>query len=129
MAIAKQKPLRLEGLDEVLRNLDKEVKGIRGRNRKGMQAAGLFIKGESMEHTPVSPDGGVLVNSAFFSTIEAPKGAILRIGYTAKYAPFVHEMPESNNFTKPDTGPKFLEKAVKNHMAKILEIIRNRTKI
>lgn len=118
---------KVKGLDDVLKNLSKEVQGIEGRTEKGLKAAGLFIQAESIERTPVK--FGVLANSSFVSTAMALAGPVLRVGYTALYAPFVHESPETNNFTKIGTGPKFLEKAVKNNVRKILEIIRNRAKI
>ena len=51
-----------------------------------------------------------------------------RVGYTAKYADIVHEMPETNNFTKPDTGPQFLLKAVTRNAQVILKIILSRAK-
>jgi len=30
------------------------------------------------------------------------------MGYYADYAIYVHEMPETNNFSTPGTGPKYL---------------------
>ena len=120
----------IKGMKKVLKNLNKEIVNIHGKTRQGVLAAVTFIEGESNEIVP--HDKGILINSSFSGVRKRfiLFGKIIgRVGYTAKYAPFVHEMPESNNFTKPDTGPKFLEKAVKNHMAKILEIIRNRAKI
>jgi hypothetical protein len=38
-------------------------------------------------------------------------------------------MPEHYNYTTPGTGPKFLERAVKENMPTILQIIANRAKI
>jgi hypothetical protein len=32
------------------------------------------------------------------------------VGYYKDYALYVHEMPDTNNFTKPGTGPKFLQR-------------------
>jgi hypothetical protein len=94
-----------------------------------MQEAGLFIKGESVERTPHRK--GVLRGSAFYSTDmgAAGSGPRLRVGYTAKYAPYVHEMPEHFNYTTPGTGPKFLEKAIKQNMRAVLEIIRDSAKV
>ena len=34
----------------------------------------------------------------------------VELGFGTKYALPVHEMPESNNFTTPGTGPKYLER-------------------
>jgi len=64
----------------------------------------------------------------------------VRVGYTAEYAAFVHEMPDPKitspaggtslfvkvkpiDWTKPGTGNKFLEKAVKSNLKAILNMI------
>ena len=116
--------MALKGLDDVLANLNKEIKKIEGATLKGLLAAGTFIKGESQEITPV--EFGVLNNSAF-SNQSGPLS--VTIGYTAEYAPFVHEAPSTTNWTKPNTGNKFLEKAVKNNIPEILSVIQKRAKI
>lgn len=117
----------IKGEREVLRNLNREIGKIRGRTVGGMTAVGKFVQGESMETTPV--DFGVLINSAFSGVGVFGKVIFARIGYTAKYAPFVHEMPDTNNFSKPGTGPKFLQRAVVNNIGIILKIIQNRAKV
>lgn len=115
------------GLDEILRNLNGVVAEIEGDTRKGLQAAGLFIKGKAKEITPVQ--FGPLRRSAFFSTDVISSGSRLRVGYTQSYAPFVHEMPDSTNWSSPGTGNKFLEKAVKNNVPEIIQIIANRARV
>ena len=119
----------VRGERELMRNLNREIFKIEGDLQKGLQAAGLFIKGKAIEMTPFKQ--GVLRGSAFYNTdkgTESSGGPRMRVGYTAKYAPYVHEMPEKNNFSTPDTGPKFLEKAIFNNTKIILEIIRKRAK-
>ena len=114
----------IKGLDNVLSNLSKAIKGIEGATHKGLLAAGAFIKGESQEIAPV--EFGVLVNSSF----SKPVGPLrVTVGYTAEYAPFVHEFPESTNWTKPGTGAKFLEKAVKDNIPEILSVIQKRARV
>ena len=119
----------MKGLDEVLANLSREVQAIEGRTREGMTEVGMFIEGEAVDITPQRK--GVLANSAFHDTDSgaAGSGPRVRIGYTAKYAPYGHEMPESFNYTKPGTGPKFLEKAIKRNLRTILEIIRDSARV
>ena len=78
---------------------------------------------------PVTPlDTGDLRRSAFVSrpkfegnTVEVELGYG---GFASQYALIVHEMPESNNFQEPGTGPKYLEKpfdAAKRGQAKRLQ--------
>ena len=121
--------VKIKGMNKVLKNLNKEVKNIQGKTKEGVLAAVTFIEGESNEIVP--QDKGKLINSSFS---DVGKRFILfgkivgRVGYTAKYADIVHEMPETNNFTKPDTGPQFLLKAVTRNAQIILKIIRSRAK-
>lgn len=127
--------MKVKGLDSVLKNLNKEIEGIRGNTRKGLSKAGLFIKGEAVERAPV--EFGILRNSAFsqLSPIARKSTASVKIGFTAEYAAYVHEMPMVNS-GKPRQGTgkkgtyweggenKFLEKAVKLNIKEILGIIQ-----
>ena len=116
--------MAIKGLDNVIANLNKEVKKIEGATLKGLLAAGVSVEGWAIEITPV--EFGPLSNSSF-SQQSGPLS--VTIGFTEKYAPFVHEMPNSTNWTKPGTGNKFLEKAVKNNIPQILGIVQKRAKI
>lgn len=118
--------ITIKGKKNVLRNLNRAIIKIENNTEKGMLAAGLFIEGESNEIVP--HDTGFLINSSFVSIGRVAKRIIARIGYIANYSAFVHEMPESNNFTKTGTGPKFLWKAATRNTQEILRIIRARAK-
>lgn len=116
------------GLPNVLMNLNKEIRKIEGRTKEGLFEAGIFIQGESMEVVPVK--FGPLINSAFTNPpVERQRGPVVTVGYTQKYAPFVHEMPASFNYTKPGTGPKYLQKPISENHANILRIIQKRAMI
>jgi len=115
------------GLKDVLKNLNKEIRAIEGRTLTGVRKAAIFIQGESQEVVPQRL--GVLINSAFTDAEMTGRGPVARVGYTALYAPFVHEMPESNNFTKPGTGPKFLQRPISENHGPILNIIKKHAEI
>lgn len=101
----------LQGVDKVLKNLNKELSKIKQVERSRLYSVGLLVKNRSVSITPVKY--GNLKGSAYVvMTTDAGRPAV-EIGYTASYAPIVHEMPASYNYTKPGTGPKFLEKALK----------------
>ena len=117
----------LTGLDEVITNLNKEIAKIKGDVGNGLYAAGLFIENKSNEVTPQRT--GNLVNTSFTKRSMLMGSPVVNVGYTAEYAAFVHEMPTSYNYYKPNTGPKFLEKAVKNNIPRILKIVQDRAKI
>lgn len=55
--------IRVEGLEKVIKNLNREVKKIGFRTKKGMIKAGLFIQREAQIKTPI--DLGNLRASAF----------------------------------------------------------------
>lgn len=149
---------KLTGLNEVVKNLNKEIKKIEGDVGKGLLAAVLFIEGEAIEITP--QDFGLLRDTSFAQLGGTLGRPIARVGYTAKYAAWVHEMPmtlkgqpradfgKTGNRSKfgpqqvvsfgggTKTGTywdkgenKFLEKAVRNNIPEILKIIANRAKI
>lgn len=115
------------GLKTVLANLNKEVRKIQGDTLIGVRKAALFIEGESNEIVPQRL--GPLINSSFSDAERQGNRSVGRVGYTVKYAPFVHEMPTSFNFTKPGTGPKFLQKPIAQNHDMILNIIQKATKI
>ena len=95
---------------------------------KGLTKATTFIQGEAQEITPRRK--GILEPSAFSQVVVEGDRLIGRIGYTAKYAALVHEMPDPTpsgkkvNWTKPGTGNKFLEKAVKRNQDMIIKFLR-----
>ncbi len=126
------------GIDEVLSNLKKQIGKIEGDINDGLEIAAKFVEGESNEMAP--HDLGVLINSSFSGIDRAKK--IARVGYTAKYAPMVHESrqklkgvprPKRNgrpNGTFWDRGePKFLQKSIARNTKQILAIIAKRAKI
>ena len=130
---------QIEGMNEVMRNLRREIARIEGLTLEGVVEAANFIKGEAMEITPMSDgqrlpggairEGGTLVNSAFTDSDVTSRGPVSRVGYTAPYAAAVHEMPATTNWSKPGTGNKFLEKPIARNHNKILRILRDAARI
>lgn len=129
--------VKIKGINEVLKNLSKEISNIEGDTFDGVKAAGLFIKGEAVERAPV--EFGVLRNSAFTQAERRANGSAAKIGFTSKYAPFVHEAPMKLK-GQPRAGKgkgvywqggenKFLEKAIKFNVREIVDIIAKRAKI
>ena len=117
--------IRLRGLQFAVKSLNREIKKIEGRTVKGLLAAAEFIEGESNEIVPHRK--GVLLGSSFSDADVINGRPVARVGYTAEYSPWVHEMPETNNFTKPDTGPKFLQKPVFQKMLRTLTPLLRRS--
>lgn len=116
--------IKIRGARRAVKNLNRQIRKIEGRTDKGLLAAAKFVEGESNENVPQK--FGVLIGSSF-SRLGGKLLAV--VGYTAKYAPFVHEMPDTYNFTKPGTGPRFLLNALTHNTKTILQIIQRRIKI
>jgi len=130
---------KLIGLDKVLTNLNKQARAIPYRTERNLVRAGLFIKGESQIRTPV--DTGHLRASAYSRKVGGFGGTtVVEIGYSAAYAPFVHENLEARHGSRrpadykgasgkvigpgaPEHQAKFLENAIRVNLDRILRII------
>ncbi len=134
----------LAGTDKVLANLQKEISQLKVRSTKGMKKSLLLLRRRAGKLTPVSPGGGNLLSSMYTNTFMDFKGVTGEIGYTAKYAPYVHEMGELHgvsssrsggyagqriNWTKPGTGSKFLERPLRDNAHQVVEILKREAKL
>lgn len=125
--------MAVTGLDNVLSNLNDEIRSIKGDTRQGLISAAAFIKLEAMSRAP--QDTGNLKDTAFNKINDTKNGPVETIGFTAPYAPFVHESEEKLKGQKRtrkgakghfwDHGEShFLEKAVIENFATIINIIK-----
>lgn len=123
----------LSGFDDVLKNLNDELKAIDGATMPGLLEAAAFVRKDMDKTPPLIPlDTGNLRSSwAVVPLIAKGKNAVL-MGFTANYALYVHEMLDSAgktiNWSRPNSGPKFFEAAIKRNVKKILEIIAKRAR-
>lgn len=129
---------RVTGLDEVLNNLNEHIADIKGKTMEGLFAGGLIIQAESQRRTPV--ERGNLKASAYTRKV----GNLgVEIGYTAHYAPYVHENVEMKMEGMKRVGrdaigkywdpqgrgqAKFLENAVSDKQAEVLDAIDKRAR-
>ena len=97
---------------------------LRRHMKNGLRKAGVYALGEMMRRTPYRT--GHLVNSYNIHPILeiTPFNFELAIENTADYAAAVHEMPEHYNFTKPGTGPKFMQGVLNEKGLEIIGIIQ-----
>lgn len=84
---------KTEGLDVVLRNLNKEIGGVRTRSASGLKKAALFVLAEAKKLTPVVT--GNLRGSGYTESGGTPERPTEAIGFSAVYALSVHENPRS----------------------------------
>ena len=118
----------LKGTDIVLANLNREIMKIKARSNTGLIQAAIFIRRDMEKTPPLIPlDTGNLRTSWFTTAYKNVKKLGLIIGFSANYAVFVHEMVDKSskkiNWSRPGSGPKFFEAALKRNTKQILKII------
>lgn len=129
---------RVKGLDDVLSNFQGVIDRTNDNARTGLQIGGAYLKGEALKLTPI--DEGDLRASIYYSTVQDRQGADLRVGYTAKHAPYVHEAPMKLKGQPRTSGSKkgtywsagenkFLEKAVMRNAQRFLGIVARYMKL
>lgn len=117
--------IEIEGMDRVMKSLNKEIKGIVGKTRGGLLAAGFIIEKEAAKRAP--KDTANLVASRYtmgagrpfkytdHSKLDRSQKHIMpasmpewqnsvQIGFTAAYALFVHENREQKLKGQPRTS-------------------------
>lgn len=85
------KSKRRQQVADAMAKVGKVFNDLRNATEEGMREAVLFIEGESLELVPV--DFGFLKNSSFTQVTENNISVTGTVGYTAKYAAYVHEAP------------------------------------
>ena len=114
----------LRGLNRVVANLNYAIKKIEGRSLKGLLLAVAHVRKEMDTVMPVIPvDTGNMRASWFAIPVNLPAGPAVICGFSANYAVFVHEMIGAVNWTRPGSGPKFFQSALRRNQDKILQII------
>lgn len=135
---------KINGMSVVMATLNKEIINIKGRSMEGMIESAKLIR-RDMEETPpkIPVDTGNLRSSWFATPFFFKRMPAVKMGFTAKYALWVHEMMGSVmkvgnirslggkaiNWKRPGSGPKFFESALNRNKDKILEIIHSKAKI
>lgn len=112
---------KVTGIAKVERNLISAINRMTHNNDKGIEAAAVFVKGQSQKLTSIKE--GNLIRTAFNKSIGTLKEPAQAVGYTADYAAAVHEMPDDTKWNRPGAENEFLSKSVVNNLTKILNII------
>ena len=94
----------------------------------GLLFASEHVYSEVSEIIPV--DTSTLANSKITPLIVREKASrTAYIGYSAKYAAFVHEMPDTVNFKKAAAKNKFLERTLNQEKNEILRILQRSLRV
>ena len=128
-------PKKLIGMEKVIMNLRREIAMIKGRSMAGLIEGAMIIRRDMDRTPPMIPlDTGNLRASWFTESFYVTGDPGLKIGFSANYATFVHEMLDNSgtkkiNWSRPGSGPKFFQAALFRNTYQVLEAIRNNAKI
>lgn len=118
------------GLENVLNNIQREIMAVRGRTYKGMFAAMKYLENEMDNTIPLVPIDTKKMRDSWFIGGEAhPTNPIVFAGYTADYAPIVHENVGAVNWTRQGSGPKWLQIHFDRSRFQMLMIVAQNAKI
>ena len=112
-------------LDDVLRNFDKEIRGIKTRGEKAVYEVGADLLKESNKLTPI--DKGNLRKSGKLKLSRKGNNPVATVSYgdaRVTYAAAVHEI--NKNYKEPGTGWKYLERPLKANEKKYLNYLRKK---
>jgi hypothetical protein len=139
----------LRGLNRVVANLNQEIRNIEGRTLRGLLIAIAHVRKEMdtvMPMIPIGPTAGQVADlkkqgiyreqgtgnlraSWFAIPVNLPAGPAVICGFSANYAVYVHEMIGAVHWTRPGSGPKFFQSALRRNQDKILQIIWEKAKV
>ena len=125
----------LRGLDQTLKNLNKKILGVKNVTVDGLLAGGLIVQADAQRHVPV--EFGVLRQSAYTRKVREGTNPLVEVGFTASYAPYVHEnvemkwrgLPRKSGkgvYWGPQGEARFLANAVTRQTEKVVEVVAKR---
>jgi hypothetical protein len=126
---------RVVGLREAVENVNLQLAKLDGITKAGLISICNYIYKDMQVTPPVVPvDTGNLNGSWFVSGSGYSKAfPYVKAGFKANYAVYVHEMIDEAygkkiNWKRPNSGPKFLEKALQRNKGKATAIMRTHIK-
>ena len=121
---------KLRGMDRVMRNLNIELDKMRLGSAAGILEAAEFIHRDTEKTPPLTPVDTGNLRSSWTTRFFRSKGkSVVVFGYSANYALYVHEMLGAINWSRPNSGAKWFEYAIKRNVDRILAIIAGNVKI
>ncbi len=112
--------VKILGIPEILRNIDRARKRWERGIARGLKKAGLMIQRESQFIVPI--DTATLKNSARTRNVGGTGFETdIIVSYRTEYAVYVHE--DMNARHKPGKLPKYLEKPAREKRKEAIQII------
>lgn len=122
----------------VLKNIDREFENIRGRTTLGMVKALKHLEKQMDTTRPLVPIDTRFMRGSWYiypSIFRAyifgrnKNNIYVEAGYNAPYAPHVHENLNAVNWTRPGSGPKWLQVHFERSRMEMELIIASHAKI
>lgn len=121
------KNVRIIGVDNIVAKLNKETKQINNKSTKGLINCSIIIRRAMDKEEPLIPLATGNLRASWFATPLKGVHPLIVMGFTANYAVEVHESNKS--YKRPGSGYLFFEKAIEHNYEKIIQAIKNETRI
>mgnify|MGYP003152151646 CR=1 FL=1 len=119
--MAKMFSAEIKGDKQLVKELSKLNKKMPGAIDFALKKEAYLLEADAVPITPHARiEGGNLKNSTEIKQI--PTG--YSVGFYAPYAIYVHEMTGPVNWSKPGTGPKFLQKPFEKRLKGLTERLK-----
>lgn len=126
--------MTVKGLNDVLKNVQREFENMSRKTERAVYE--ILQTGKALADTYTPVDTSNLLNSGYAPVVYSEAGKVTGfVGYTAKYAGYVHEMPGTlmgqlrpggkGEYWGPDGQPQFLTVAFSEIKNEIPGIIKN----
>ena len=121
---------KIAGMDNVIRNLNREIDKMRTGSIIGLVEAVEFVHVDTEKTPPLTPvDTGNLRSSWSTRLFRTKKRSYIMFGYTANYALYVHEFLGAINWSRPNSGAKWLQYAIYRNIPRIKYLISKGARI
>jgi len=132
----------IKGIDHVTRGMEKALGKLNASGAVGLRLAVAHIRGDMEKTPPLIPVKTNNLRSSWFVNFvkNLQGGQAVIFGFQANYAVYVHErlpgepwgagvVPDDIDWSRPGSGPKFLEASLKRNTDEVLRIIANNMKL
>ncbi|HHT0259044.1 TPA: HK97 gp10 family phage protein [Raoultella planticola] len=109
---------KVRGIRQAKANLDSIIKDVQGRKVvRALQSAMLIGSAQAALYTPI--DTSTLINSQFREITANGVRVTGRVGYTANYAVFAHDLEVKQTFRRATAQKEFLTKGFEDTRSQI----------
>lgn len=119
--------VRFKGIDVVVNNINEQIRLLPRATARGLLLAALHIRRQMEREPPKTPVKTGNMRSSFYTRpMKIGSSSIaVELGYTAYYAPRVHEMTSpSVRWTRKGSGALWFLSALQTNAPEILRIIQ-----